>query len=568
MDNDGSGARRAPATTHALRAVAAAQAALAVFVALAAVAAPAARAAGVAHLRAQDCGALQGLALPASAIGLSTGGAVVQTAVAVRADEKNNPNGDYCKVTGIVKPHDPRSPAMQFEVNLPLAWNGRALQFGGGAYDGTLVTGLGTFTMQPAGVPNALQQGFVTLGSDGGHQAGPGFDGRFGLDDEALLNYGKQSVKKTHDVAVAIVRKAYGRAPARFYFIGGSQGGHEALDAAARYPQDYDGVVANFPAYNVTLLHLGSLHAGRALYENGGAGWMNASKTKRITDAVYAACDRLDGAQDGIIANVAACNAAFDVTTLRCAGGADTGDDCLSDAQLAAVRKITSDYAPGFAVAGMDSFPKWPLLDGALFQVSNFGQVRQPSNPISGKEALLYMAGDQTAKFIITRNPELDTMRFDPAQWRARIAQVAAIMDVSDVSLAKFRARGGKLILTHGTADDFITPYNTVRYYERQVLEFGQAGVDRFVRFYLIPGFGHGFGPFDARFDSLAALQNWVEKGRAPAHLVAVDGNPNANRTRPLCEWPAWPKFTGASGTENQAASFTCTARSARGSAR
>jgi feruloyl esterase len=461
-----------------------------------------------------------------------------------------------------VKPHDPKSPNMQFEVNLPLAWNGRALQFGGGAYDGTLVTGLSAFTMQPADVPNALKQGFVTLGSDGGHQAGPGFDGRFGLDDEALLNYGKQSVKKTHDVAVAIVRKAYGRAPKRFYFIGGSQGGHEALDAAARYPEDYDGVVAHYPAYNVTLLHLGSLNAGKALYANGGAGWMNAAKTRRITDAVYATCDGLDGAQDGIIGNVAACNSGFDVATLRCADGRDLSDDCLSDAQIAAVKKITSDYKPGFAVAGMDAFPRWPLLDGALFQVSNFGQVRQPSNPLSGQEALLYTAGDQTAKFIITRNPNLDTMSFDPAQWQARIAAVAAIMDVTDVSLAKFRARGGKIILTHGTADDFITPYNTVRYYERQVRAFGRSGVDRFMRFYLIPGFGHGFGPFNAKFDSLQVLQNWVEKRRAPANLTAVDGNPNASRTRPLCEWPAWPKFTGAPGTENQAASFTCTAPS------
>ena len=91
----------------------------------------------------------------------------------------------------------------------------------------------------------------------------------------------------------------------RFYFIGGSQGGHEALDAAARYPQDYDGVVAHYPAYNVTLLHLGSLNVGRALYADGGAGWINPQKTKLIGDAVYAKCDALDGAKDGIISNVA-----------------------------------------------------------------------------------------------------------------------------------------------------------------------------------------------------------------------------------------------------------------------
>jgi feruloyl esterase len=514
----------------------------------------------VAHLGTEDCAALKGFSIPASDIGLPTDGAVVEAAVSVAASQQGNEDGDYCKVTGIVKPRHPASPHMQIEVNLPLVWNGRALQMGGGGYDGALVTGLGPFTMQPASVPNALEQGYVTLGSDGGHQGGPGFDGRFGLDDEALLNYGKESVKKTHDVAVAIIEKAYGRAPARFYFIGGSQGGHEALDAAARYPADYDGVVANYPAYNVTMLHLGSLNVGKALYENGGAGWMNAAETKLITDAVYAKCDALDGANDGIISNVRACDAAFDIATLRCEGGADRGDGCLSDAQIAAVKKITSSYTPGFAVAGMETFPKWALLEGALFQVSNFGQAKQPANPVSGKEALLYTAGDQTAKFIITRNPNLDTMSFDPAKWQSRIAEVASIMDVTDVSLEKFRAKGGKILMTHGTADDFITPYNSVAYYGRQVKELGESGVESFLRFYMIPGFGHGFGPFNAKLDSLTVLRNWVEKDEAPANLVALDGNPNANRTRPLCEWPAWPKFTGAPGTENEASSFTCTA--------
>ena len=89
------------------------------------------------------CAALRGLSIPASAIGLPTGGAVVQTAVAVAASDRDNPNGDFCKVTGIVKPQNPSSPSLEFEVNLPAAWNRRVLQMGGGGYNGTLVTGLG-----------------------------------------------------------------------------------------------------------------------------------------------------------------------------------------------------------------------------------------------------------------------------------------------------------------------------------------------------------------------------------------------------------------------------------------
>jgi len=505
-----------------------------------------------------ECASLKGFTIPTSAIGLPTGGATVEAAVAVTASESGNANGDFCKVTGIIRNATASTAVFEFEVNLPDTWNGRALQMGGGGYDGSLVNALGGYTLQLPGEDTPLKRGYVTLGSNGGHRGGQGFDGTFGLDDEALLNYGKQSIKKTHDVAMAIIRKAYGRAPQRFYFIGGSQGGHEALDAAARYPDDYDGVVAHFPAYNVTMLHLGSWNVGRALYADNGAGWMDAAHVKLVTDAVMAKCDALDGAKDGIISNVAGCNAAFDVKTLRCANGG-TGDDCLSDAQLKAVATITSDYKPGVTIAGMEVFPKWALLEGAQFAgPSNFGKVTKPSNPLSGSEPLLYSAGDATIKYMITRDPKFDTLRFDPTQYKARIAAVASIMDVTDQSLEPFRAKGGKIMMTHGTADDFITPHNSIAYYRRQLAQFGQARLDSFLRFYIIPGFGHGFGTFNARFDALPALEQWVESGRAPAGLIATDSNGNANRTRPLCEYPKHPKFTGAPGSENSAKSFSC----------
>ena len=87
--------------------------------------------------------------------------------------------------------------------------------------------------------------------------------------------------------------------------------------------------------------------------------------------------------------------------------------------------------------------------------------------------------------------------------------------------------------------------------------QFGKGEVEQFIRYYMIPGAGHGFGPFNARLECLPALENWVEKGQAPRQLTAIDANPNAHRSRPVCLWPAWPKFTGVPGTENDAAGFT-----------
>ena len=343
-------------------------------------------------LPADACAALQGFSIPASAIGLPTGGAVVQSASPVAASASGNANGDFCKVTGIVKPVNPKSPNIEFEVNLPQSWNRRAVQMGGGGYDGTLVTGLTPFTLQPATVDTPLKQGFVTLGSDGGHQAGRRLRRQLrAWMTRRCANFGKQSVKKTHDAAMAVIKKAYGRAPERFYFIGGSQGGHEALDAAARYSDDYDGVVAHYPAYNVTLLHLGSLNAGRAVYDGGGAAWLSPAKTKLITDAVYAKCDGLDGAKDSIISNVKACNAAFDVKTLRCAERRRHRRHAACPTRSSGGGKDHVGLQAGSDLAGMDTFPRWALLEGALSRErSNFGKVPQPTNPLSGNEPLLY----------------------------------------------------------------------------------------------------------------------------------------------------------------------------------
>ncbi|SNS99841.1 feruloyl esterase [Noviherbaspirillum humi] len=532
---------------------------------------------------ATSCANLAGTKIDKAEIGLPTNGAEVQSATLVAASAAGNTNGEFCQVKGIIKPVTTTSNGvptenMEFEVNLPTNWNNKAMQLGGGGLNGSLVTGLGAVPLAPANYATPLSRGYVTLGSDGGHKGAGGFDGRFMVNDEMLLNYGHQSVKKTHDVAMALIKKRYSAAPQRFYFVGASQGGHEALDAAARYPTDYDGVVANYPAYNVTMLHLGSLNVGKAVYGNGGAGWLNPVKTKLIVDKVYEACDTvaLDGARDGIISNVAGCNAAFNIDTvkrnvdaggLRCPSGGDEGDTCLSDAQIAAVEQITSPYTPGVSVAGMDTFPRWALLEGSTFVGgSTFGAANAPSANGTG-DALLYSAGAATTRYAITRNPNLDPLTFDPTAWESDIKRVASIMDVTNQSLNSFREKGGKVIMTHGTADDFITPYNSIAYYQRQQQQYTQSQLDSFLRFYVIPGLSHGFGNFNAGYDSIGLLENWVERGQAPGDTVASDkntgtsGTPANKGSRPMCVFPKWPKFTGAVDADtSKAANYVCQA--------
>ena len=52
----------------------------------------------------------------------------------------------------------------------------------------------------------------------------------------------------------------------------------------------------------------------------------------------------------------------FDVQTLRCPDGADTGDTCLSDAQIATLDTLASDNDLGFEIAGNSVAARVPGL--------------------------------------------------------------------------------------------------------------------------------------------------------------------------------------------------------------
>jgi len=509
----------------------------------------------------ERCVALNGVKIPATSIGLPTNGATIVSATFVTATDSGNTNGEFCKVLGGIHAVDPTAPDIKFEVNLPSRWNNRMLQMGGGGFDGTLVTGLGGASNQIPTSPTPLALGYVTLGSDSGHETAGGFDGRFALNAESFANFGRLQIKKTHEVAMTLVQKRYGASPRHSYFIGGSQGGHEALIAALFYPADYDGIVAHYPAYDITLMHLAAQFRARALFRSP-ATWISPDKMKSITTAVYGACDGLDGATDGIISNVAGCNGVMTMEALRaklrCPDGRDTSAACLSDDQLATVETFNTPFSLGFPVsAGLSVFPKLAMLDGATF-LNALGQSPAPSKFPTNQDATQYAEASGTVRYVITRDVNADPLAFDPARWATRITEISEIWDANSVDLSQFMSKGGKVILTVGSIDHTITPYNTVNYYERLVTRFGQTVADTFVRFYRIPGFAHGNGLFNAKFDALGALDAWVDGGRAPGTLEAVDINPeNHLRRRPMCVYPAWPRYKG-NGDVNAASSFSC----------
>ena len=516
---------------------------------------------------AELCAGLQNLEIPAATIGLPTTGASVSSATLIASTEAGNQSGEYCKVLGKIHPVDFQAPDIRFEVDLPSNWNEKSVHFGGGGLDGTIPAtasfALSALTLlERPGTKTPLARGFVTLGSDSGHQ-GTSFEGVFLKNDEALANYAGDHVKKTHDVAAFLTQSRYGKPVTHSYYIGGSGGGRQGLVAAQRYPADYDGVISTFPASELLGLSFAMGRVSQASLATGG--FITSEKATVLKAAVMAQCDALDGATDGVVSNPTACN--FDPSTLRCPGGADTGNTCLSDAQLHTVSTIATPLTTAFDFAnGIRSIPGFNILAGTDFWNGplaplGLSPTEALADPASSHGSFFYAFPYGLVNFAISRTQLVDLMSFnvsDPGAFTARTQAVSNMVDATSTDLNAFKARGGKLILQHGQSDQFIPAQMSVDYYNRLLTQYGQATVNEFVKFYLVPGAAHGFGgQFGGAYDALTVLDDWVTRGTTPNALVITDINePTAGRTRPLCEYPTWPKYLG--GDVNSAASFTC----------
>ena len=516
--------------------------------------------------------------VPASDIGLPSGSARIESATLVAAtplavaERGPTPAGRvtpatpaFCRVLGSIDPLDPKAPPIRFQVNLPLQWNGRLVQYGGGGFNGTLTTGLSLLPAARFDTPAPLAQGYMTVGTDSGHQTAQGQPPQaFALNHEALVNFSHASYKKVRDVAVTLAWRAYDHRPVKHYFLGSSEGGREALTMAQRYPEDFDGIFSRVPVINWTGLQHAGTRAGLATM---GEGWLRPAQVKRVGDAVLAACDATDGLADGVVSDAVGCKQRFDVATLRCAAGT-SGDACLSDAQVKAVQTLHSPYRFSFSLAnGVTEYPGWGVSGEATPAFGPTGGwsawwlgTAAPALPPLPANGIAWFFGSGAIQYFYARDAGYDVTQYKPENFIERVREVSALMDSTNPDLSAFAARGGKLLMLENMADYAQSPYAGIGYYQSVVSQLGQPTVDRFLKLYTAPGVDHVGSGAPANVDMLAALTDWVERGKAPAGLQIVDQELKAPfavlRGRPLCEWPRWPRFKG--GDAALAASFEC----------
>jgi feruloyl esterase len=313
---------------------------------------------------------------------------------------------------------------------------------------------------------------------------------------------------------------------------------------AQRFPDDYDGIIAGASANPPAVLNAWQLSLAQAVLRVP-ASYIPPSKYPIIHQAVLDACDVIDGVKDGLISDPARCH--FDPQVLACKG--DDGPTCLTSAQVAAAHTIMNRARTR---NGREIFPGYEPGNEL-----GWGAV------IGGPEPTPLTL--DRFRYIVFKNPNWDWRTFDLDRDVARANESVEnrIHDAVDPNLSAFVRHHGKLLMYHGWSDQLVAPRASVNYYNSVLTVMGGAAKTAdWIRLFMVPGMGHcrgGEGPDS--FDTIGALEQWVEKGNAPEQIIASHiANGEVDRTRPLCPYPQVAEYKGT-GSTDEAGNFICKTR-------
>ncbi|WP_406330221.1 tannase/feruloyl esterase family alpha/beta hydrolase [Streptomyces sp. NBC_00203] len=466
----------------------------------------------------------------------------ISSATELAASANTLGNWAACDVKGVI------APQIHFEIKLPQSgWQANYLQVGcGGLCGNTNVTS----APASAGCVPLTSGAFAVASSDEGHYQGGAL---FSTDPTLRADFGYKSDHLLVQAAKAIIKTYYGQAPDHSYFDGCSQGGHQALTEAQRYPTDFDGIIAGAPANNFTALNTFS-HAwtAQSVYLNGGPATITNADLADLHKAVLKGCD---APADGIIADPLACD--WDPATIECKAGQTSTSDayCLTADQVTTLQRI---YAGPTDENGKLLYPGYQLRGSEL----NWAGIITPATATSNSGDISFVR--ETLRYQIFDSPQpaltYKDVKFTAAYYKKVMQLGEGMYDATDPDLSAFKKAGGKLILWHGLGDQHIPAVGTMAYYKAvEKVMGGETATKSFARLFLLPGVAHcGGGQGPNTFDALTAMTDWVTKGEAPSSLTttSVDSSGKVTSTRPVYPFPYYAKNT-TGGSADDASSYT-----------
>jgi len=484
-----------------------------------------------------SCESLSSLSIPHTAIVAESvaAGAFAPAAPAGGKGKAKGGNsfGDlpaFCRVQVTSRPSADSD--IKIEYWLPVAgWNGNFEANGNGGWSGSITANT---------LAVGMQRGYAAAMTDTGHDGGSASFAQG--HPEKVIDFGYRAVHEMATTGKALLKTFYGRDAKHSYWNGCSAGGRQGLMEAQRYPEDFDAIVAGAPAINFTGRATQAVWIGQATHRDEGSA-IPQSKFGMIHDSVLEACDVKDGVKDGVLEDPTKCK--FDPKTIECKGA--DAPTCLTSAQVETARRIYSDVVN-------------PRTKSVIFQGHEPGSENGWTT-MAGNN--VFTIATDTFKYAVFEKNDWDykTLNFDNDMATTQ-EKTGKVINALDPNLKPFLARGGKIIQYHGWSDPQISPRSSVEYYKSVVTAMGGASkINDNYRLFMVPGMAHcGGGDATANFDMLAAMEQWVEQGKAPDRIEASRvRNGQTDRTRPLCPYPQVASYKG-SGSTDESGNFVCKA--------
>lgn len=514
----------------------------------------------------------------------------------------------FCQVSGSFVTNPKTGKTANFLATFPAEWNGKYLQLGCSGHCGQFaVSNAATpvITITNQGYPGQIiQKGYASFATDEGHVGFAG--GSWALkgagqqvDEDAIEDFYYRSHKVLAQLGKQITTTFYAQATkapqklARSYLSGCSGGGRDAFVAASYFPEEFDGIIGG-SAYNLVGVGLHVAASAVTALRSQDAD-VSPGLVSKIDPIVKAQCDKVDGVEDGLIQNPAACDFRPERDLPRCDGKSPT-DQCFTQAQIETISTVLTAVTdedgklvqPAYSVSEVLPAFRMPTRPKDLTAADPWPEAQ--SIPQNGGSGGLWSLANGTFKIFVHKNdPAFNTRSLFTYKaggsgpvtgFRAVVpkAEVAKALSSARMGIGHFPENAAKLIkqdrkflIWHNLSDEKLTPYMSINYYKQLAkLHGGYDRLQKNVRLFAIPGSSHcsmsGVGPNN--FDPLTAIEDWVEKGKAPDSLLASLYNPNSPmidpskkplRTMPLCKFPEMARYNGK-GDVKDAANWTCPA--------
>lgn len=442
----------------------------------------------------------------------------------------------FCNVT-LAHTHPNLHDRILTQVWLPMddnvvPWNGQFVGVGGGGFQTGFL----------GGSAGALALGYSVVTTDGGHTVENfGDPSTWALASEgnvnmhALQNFASVSLADAAVIGKSVTAQFYNREVDRSYFVGCSTGGRQALMLAQRYPHLYDGYLSGAPALYFTEFLVTMLRGQVRMAELGYA--PPPCEMAEFTRRAVAACDALDGVEDGIVSEPEMC---FDTFDPRKVVGAEF--ECAElgkDKKLKLSEKgadIVMTVWGGWKETDEDGTEKriWDgmghhmQLTGDIFTIARTECDYSTGEPHCQPAPFpIYMQWLQY--FLYATSQPVDITKITTADLSRLLQKSRQLYDsairTADPDLSGLREAGGKVLMWHGLSDSVI-PFNQSRRYYEDVVTFDQKHADEYMRYFEAPGVDHcGAGP-EGLFPHtmFQGLKDWVEKGKETGDASGPDG--------------------------------------------